>query len=412
MENVWNIRKKEKLYYVLPEKFVQREPSKDVLRNTAIIIYLYYAEDVQKYLKYLQEIPTEINVYIITSNKDALDAITKYVNKMYHVTVIKKENRGRDISALLVAAKDIWFQYDYLCFVHDKKPKKHAYLPDFNLWIDNIWNNMIKNEKYIVNVLDTLVNNDELGVLAPPEPIGEYMNAWYGNAWYGEYDKTKSLSKRLGLKADIDIQYPPIALSTAFWCKTQALLKLFDISWSYEDFPPEPLPEYETISHAVERIFPYVAQDAGYKTGIVMTSSYASEMFAYLQTELKTVFNFLEDEMQIKNIAGVKKYIRCKHVFENFCNANEHIYIYGAGKIGKKCLQVLNSIKITPRAIVVSCVEDNVKMIDEIPVISLAMLENKKDSAIIVAVGEKLTTEVRQKLIDEGFVNYICYEDI
>ena len=412
MENVWSMRKKEKLYYILSEEFIPQKISTDILKKTAIVMYLYYAEDVQRYLKYLQEIPSEISVYIITSNKNALEIIIKYVNKMNNVTVIQKENRGRDISALLVTSKDIWFQYDYLCFVHDKRPKEYAYLPDFKRWIDNIWENMIKSEAYIVNVLQTLIENDEIGVLAPPEPIGEYMNAWYGNAWYEEYDKTVELSEKLKLNADIDIQYPPIALSTAFWCKTQALIKIFDISWNYTDFPPEPLPEYGTISHAVERIFPYVAQDAGYKTGIVMTSSYATNMLAYIQTEIKIVFDFLWDEMRIRHIADVKKFIKCKKAFKIFCDENEQIYIYGAGKIGEKCLHILDSIKVVPEAIVVSDLETNVKMVGKIPVISLEMLDKQKDCAIIVTVGKRFTNEVKQKLISGGFNNFICYVDI
>ena len=412
MENVWNIRKKEKLYFVLPDTFAQREVKEDVLKRTAIIMYLYYVEDVQKYLLYLCEIPLGIHVYIITSNKEILDFTTKYVRKMEYVTVIQKENRGRDVSALLVAGKDIWFQYDYLCFVHDKKPKERAYLPDFDFWIKNIWENTIKNENYIRNVLDTLIHDDKIGVLAPPEPIGEYINAWYGNAWYGEYDNTVKLSEKLRLNADIDIQYPPIALSTAFWCKTQAITKLFDIPWSYSDFPAEPFPEYETISHAVERIFPYLAQDAGYKTGIVMTSSYAAEMFAYLQTEMKSVYDFLRDEMQIQNAAQVKKYIRCKESFKRFCSYNRKVYLYGAGKVGEKCLRILDSINEAPEAIIVTDLENNDKVMKKIPIIDLAMLNNKKNSAIIVAVGENLTGEVKQKLVDEGFTNYICYIDI
>ena len=71
MENVWSIRKKEKLYYILSEEFIPQKISTDILKKTAIVMYLYYAEDVQRYLKYLQEIPSEISVYIITSNKNA-----------------------------------------------------------------------------------------------------------------------------------------------------------------------------------------------------------------------------------------------------------------------------------------------------------------------------------------------------
>lgn len=38
-----------------------------------------------------------------------------------NVKVILIENRGRDVSALLVGTKDFIMDYDYVCFVHDKK---------------------------------------------------------------------------------------------------------------------------------------------------------------------------------------------------------------------------------------------------------------------------------------------------
>ncbi len=39
--------------------------------------------------------------------------------------------------------------------------------------------------------------------------------------------------------------------------------------------PPEPLPQDGTISHAIERIYPFVAQSAGYPPAVVMSKSYA-----------------------------------------------------------------------------------------------------------------------------------------
>jgi hypothetical protein len=60
--------------------------------------------------------------------------------------VILKQNRGRDVSSLLVACKEYVFKYEYLCFIHDKK----------STWLDE---------------------GVDLGLLVPPEPIGKQLSA-------------------------------------------------------------------------------------------------------------------------------------------------------------------------------------------------------------------------------------------
>lgn len=62
---------------------------------------------------------------------------------------------------------------------------------------------------------------------------------------------------------------------SVFWFRVKALAPLFDHGWKHEDFPPEPLPQDGTISHAIERIYPFVAQGAGYYPAQAMSADYA-----------------------------------------------------------------------------------------------------------------------------------------
>ena len=68
----------------------------------------------------------------------------------------------------------------------------------------------------------------------------------------------------------------PIApLGTMFWFRPKALNKLFAYDWAYDDFPKEPNAYDGTLLHAVERIYPFVAQDAGFYSAWVMTNRFA-----------------------------------------------------------------------------------------------------------------------------------------
>lgn len=52
--------------------------------------------------------------------------------------------------------------------------------------------------------------------------------------------------------------------------------KLFAFNWNYTDFPEEPNQIDGTLLHAVERIYPYVVQDAGFYPAYVQPDFLAS----------------------------------------------------------------------------------------------------------------------------------------
>lgn len=83
--------------------------------------------------------------------------------------------------------------------------------------------------------------------------------------------------------------------------------KLFELNWSYEDFDEEPLADDGTISHVIERSFAYVAQDAGYDTGIVMTDRFAGERFDKMEDSLTEAFKILGNVLNIHTIGVLKK---------------------------------------------------------------------------------------------------------
>ena len=60
-----------------------------------------------------------------------------------------------------------------------------------------------------------------------------------------------------------------------FWCRTAALTKITNKNWQIEDFPEEPMPKDGTISHALERIFPFAAQTLGFYSGWIMNEEFA-----------------------------------------------------------------------------------------------------------------------------------------
>lgn len=405
MENVYDSIFSKQLLFVLPENSLEKSRKVEVLEKAAIAVNLYYEDTVPKYLEYLNNVPEEIDVYIISSNPVVWNMVENFVSRRKGTYLINKDNRGRDISALLVAFREIALRYEYICFVHDKKEKQQFMKEDIDFWVKNLWDNTLKSAHYICNVLNTFENSN-IGVLVPPEPIGEYKNDWYKNVWYEDFEITKKLADELGLVCNISNEKSPITLGTAFWCRTVALKKLFEKEWRYEDFPKEPLADDGTISHAIERIFAYVAQDAKFDTGVIMCNSYAESLILNLKSNLTQTYSLLKREFGIHNIHQIKNYDEQRVIADKFFRQYKKIFLYGAGYCGQEFLLTLKSWGYCPDGFVVTDGQKHSNYLADLPVFELKELERKEEIGIFITVNYGIQSELEKNLIKQGFANY------
>lgn len=354
MQNVYDELLDKKLIHIISDLQSSYEVPDLVYRDTAIVVNLFYEDTLQQYFTYLDNIPKKIDVYIYSSNANALKEIERYTAQYGNMYCYAKENRGRDISAFLVAFKKIALKKKFLCFLHDKKEKDLCYKEDTDYWIENLWSNTVNSEIYINNVLGIL-NESKIGILAPPIPFGEEFSYWYANQWTKDDLKlAKELAASLELQCDIDDNKIPVTLGSALWCKTEAIKKLLEYNWKYEDFHDEPLPDDGTISHAIERIFAYVAQDAGYTTEWILCSRYAGSLILKSQNQMIESYRLLKKNCAVKNLAELKKLDRQRNAIEKFCSECKEVYLYGAGDEGRKLVSRMYLWGLRPDGFVVT----------------------------------------------------------
>lgn len=404
MENIRSIRSDKSLYFVLSDVI---EGNIQTNRMITVIVFLYYEESLNYYLSYINKIPSFIDIYIVSSNENLYSKCLKFLRKKRNkVRFVNCQNRGRDISALLVACKDIALKYEYICYIHDKKRKNYIPEEDFNFWIENLWGNTLGSENYIINILNVLDENKEIGLLVPPEPIGMRLSSYYNNAWGDNYEITWKLADKLNLKCDIDYEKSPITLGTVFWAKSIALKKLFDKNWKYEDFDEEPLKDDGTISHAIERILGYVAQDAGYNTGTVMNTSYAGKLIGITQDYLSSSFHLMKKAYGVSQLGN---FLKNKELIFDFCKRNIRLYLYGAGKVGKDCLHLLRAGGVEPNGFIVTRTKQENEIIEGLLVEELALIKDYTNMGIIITAGRKMADEIEQNLKSRNIKNYIRY---
>lgn len=412
MKNIFE--KAKELNFIVPSDFRLDADAEIPLDEIGIIIHLYYTDTVDYYFEYIKKVPVGINVYISVSSASMKHLVDDFVKKNHlsHHHIIMKENRGRDISAILVACREIALRYKYICFIHDKKAKEcgdELYKREIKLWIDDMWMNTVMSADYIYNVINLLQKRDSLGLLVPPEVAGSKLRVVYSDNWGKNFENTVKLAEELKLDCNLQKEYPPVSIGTVFWAKTNALEKLLKKEWKYEDFWDEPLPNDGTISHAIERILGYVAQDAGYDTGYIMANKFAETYTIQLKDILRETYKEL-DQWEIKWLDQLRFYTRMEKRVVEYMEKYDTVYFYGAGKMGKIVYWlVLNENKV-PNGFLVSEKKENEDTFLGIPVYDIEEKRISDTAGIVITVGEKYGKEVIRQLEYRGIKNYItCY---
>lgn len=409
-KNVYQIARKEGLNYILSSS-MQADYSRNYpLDKIGIFMHLYYLEDLDYYLSFLKRIPAGIHSYISVSGMEIKEKIEKFIKSegISDCYIIDKENRGRDISALLVAFREKILTYEYICFVHDKKAKGYNVnvLHETREWISGMWDNMLASEEYIFNVISLFESDEELGLLVPPEMAGIWCNHAYTDMWGTDFDNTLRLAEYLKLDCNIDIQYPPITIGTVFWCKTAAMRKLFLEQWLYTDFREEPLPLYGTLGHAVERVLAYVAQDAGFKTAYVMSMHFAQNYIFQIKDALREAYKNLND-VGIYSLARRELYFVQQEKIIAYMNLHQKNYFYGAGYFGKECFNMAVKNGKKPDAFLVSQRTKEKENYLGIPVYEFDKVKVDEQTGILITMSAMRQEEVVSVLKEQGIKNFM-----
>lgn len=392
--------------YIIPSNVLNSDAKLPNNKKIAIIAHINYPELIDTCFRYLKNIPKEIDVYINTKTQENAQIINRYLKEgdfgNYKVNLIG--NRGREISGFLVGCKDILMKYDYLCFVHDKRTsgnKGPAKIGQSYMYM--LWENALKSKEYIINVIDLLENNPYLGVLAPPPPYHSTYFGYLGCEWTSCFERTRELSQDLGLHCVMTKEFPPLALTTTFWCKTKALKALFERGYSYEDFPEEPMPLDGTLNHAIERIFAYVAQHEGYATGIMMNDDFASLQLCNYHYMLNGILN-----IERQRVCGLtyREHMRMSEdTLIEFCDQYKEIYVYGTGDYATRMTRALNRHNIEFQGYVVSDGHKKCDTFQGKTIFTLSELAVSETTGIIVALDKHNQSEVLPRLELCGFRN-------
>jgi glycosyltransferase involved in cell wall biosynthesis len=167
-------------------------------------------------------------------------------------------NRGRDIGAFLTVLEEAIGGCDLLGHVHGKRSLSTGNVDiDFgDRWRIFLWQHLIGDEMPMVDVIVKAFTKDPtLGLVFPEDP---FLIGWEGNL---------GIAQGLAARMELRVPLPPsidFPVGTMFWARPEALAPLLRLGLSWDEYPQEPLPTDGTILHALERLLPLIAEEAGY----------------------------------------------------------------------------------------------------------------------------------------------------
>jgi rhamnosyltransferase len=281
-ENLADIMMRLHLTFILPKNHQTSETNNR--KKVALVFHLYYIDLIEETMSYIRNMPDYSDIYITTDDEEKKNIIDIELQKTnYKFKIIVIENRGRDISSLLIAVRDYIFDYDYICFAHDKKTTQVKPLSAGKSFAYKCLENTLGSKIFIENIVSTFEKEPRLGILMPSPPIHGIYNIFIENMWADNFENTKRLLNELLERGEgdeqinIDPDKSPIApLGTMFWFRPEALKPLYKKQWKYEDFPEEPVKADGTILHAIERAYCFIAQAAGFYSGYLLNNKYAA----------------------------------------------------------------------------------------------------------------------------------------
>lgn len=298
--NLSDIVRCAQLNRVLP-KNIDASEKKDSDVKVGLVFHAYYEDLFDENILYVSNFPEETGILFTTNTDEKKSLLEKKLGEINRKgTVIVIENRGRDVSSLLVGAAEFVKKYDLICFSHDKKSEHVAPLSVGRSWAYKLNENLYPTREFVRNVINIFEKEARLGIAFPSYPDHGIYGQVIQSGWTANYDNTRDLLNDFDVHVKTDGRALCVApLGTCFWFRPKALSKLYKgydgDGWHYSDFPCEPNRNDWTILQAVEHSYAYFAQDAGYYPAFIYSDSWAAVEFTNLEFMRTSSVNMRND---------------------------------------------------------------------------------------------------------------------
>ncbi len=253
-------------------------------KKIAIHIHLYHIDQSYYIINHLSKAPFEFDLLISVVSEKHNQIVKqifnkKIINNLNNIITKVLPNRGRDVAPLVIGFKDEQLEYDFVCHIHTKKSQHFDW---GNNWNKYLIDNCISPESFS-GVIKLFEENEKIGVIFPPMYEG-ILNFWARNKLHhlglgNLVEKCEEILLKMSIHLNLDRYNLFFSVGNMFWYKPQALLPLFQLGLSYNDFPKEPIPVDGTLAHVIERLHSIIAEHQGFETVTYITTDYLIDTY-------------------------------------------------------------------------------------------------------------------------------------
>lgn len=244
----------------------------------ALLAHIAREDSIDSLLQYLPSLPRHADVFIATGSDSLRNGIVEKVSPLgfRNLVVVTTEDGVPGARTLLVTFGGIALEYDYVCFIHDSRSPK---VKPLTVESSNFYGRLeclLKSREFVLNLLTTFEQSPRLGIAFPPPPNHGYYGMVYAHEWLSAYGATKELAAKLDLNVPIEEACEPIAPpGNMFWFRPRALKPLLEHHWEKNGFPRKSLGGGTSALDAIERVYSLVAQNEGFYSCWLMSTSFA-----------------------------------------------------------------------------------------------------------------------------------------
>ncbi|GHB11272.1 hypothetical protein GCM10009038_06460 [Salinicola rhizosphaerae] len=229
--------------------------------KVALCLHVFYPDFLDRFAQAIARFPVKVDVLLTLASADfeahAQAAFGDHakVNKLETRVV---PNRGRNFGPVLVEYGDALQEYDLFCHLHSKKSLYSG--KEQTQWAEYLIEYLLRDPSVITRLLNAFAADDTLGLYYP-------TTFWMMPSWVNHQTMNKGFMREWQQKLGLGhipefLSYPAGGM---FWSRPGAMKGVLDQSWTYEDFPEEPLPNDNSMLHALERVLGPLAENLGYR---------------------------------------------------------------------------------------------------------------------------------------------------
>lgn len=373
--NITDLQRSLHLQYIISSS--QKESKH---KKTAILVFITCRQSIDYILPYLHRIKQICYVKIFSEKSGYLEAYQKYgfeSNKICQDKVVE----------LLADFCD----YNFVCVINDKDMLSNTDINSVrNLYFYNILENLIKNRIHISGIMSCFESESHLGFLASPQPNFGHFFGEYGKGWNGKYEDVIRIKETIDLNCQISESLVPFRVTNSFWIRGCILKKVKYIN--AQDFSCLPY------------IWIYLAQDAGYYSGIVESTEYASMNEINLQQCLQEIaFQIRQQYGNLGCFNELKKKLYLSELLK-YCEKYSKVLIYGAGYLAKQYKKFIPNLE----AFMVSDGQTKAEEMEGLPIKYLSEIKNPYQYGIILCLNKQHQNEVITILKGHCINHYFC----